>query len=157
MPEPLDLSKIKPIMEKYRGQDGALIPVLQEAQALYGYLPEEVLKVVSKALRVPLSRIYGVSTFYSMFDLSSPAKYPLELCTNISCGLCGSGQVLREIETELGIRTGETTPDGLFSIREVECLATCGMGPAMRVQDRIYEELTPGKVRKIIETLRKAG
>ncbi|MBI4495455.1 MAG: NAD(P)H-dependent oxidoreductase subunit E [Deltaproteobacteria bacterium] len=152
-----DLARLEPILKKYRGQEGALIPVLQEAQNLYGYLPEEVLVHLSRGLKIPLSRIYGVATFYTLFHLSPPGKYQLELCRSISCALCGSERIFRALEKELQIKRGETTADGLFTIQEVECLATCGMGPVMRLQDVIYENLTPAKARKIVEMLRKKG
>lgn len=146
--------KVDEIIRFYPDPKAACIPILHEIQDETGYIPKESLAWVARILTLPKSRVEGVVTFYTMFRMEPIGKYHLELCTNISCSLCGCESLLAEMEKELGIRLGETTPDGLFTLSEVECLATCGMGPAMKVGDTIYEELTPEKVNEIILELR---
>ena len=141
----------------YPEAGAACIPILHEIQAEAGFVPEEAVAWVARRLSLPRSRVMGVISFYTMLRLGKIGKHHLELCTNVSCSLCGSETLLSEIEKELGIKAGETTPDGLFTLSEVECLATCGMGPAMQVGDTIHEQLTPQKVRDIIQNLKRAG
>jgi len=149
--------KVKEIISSYPEPQSACLPILHEIQSQSGYIPRESISWVAKTIKVPRSQIEGVISFYTMFKTEPVGKYHLELCTNISCSLCGSESILRTIEKELGIRAGETTKDGLFTLSEVECLATCGMGPAMQVGDEIYEKLTPEKVIQIISDFRKRG
>ncbi len=147
--------KAAELISAYPEAGAACLPLLHEIQEEAGFLPRESLLWVSQMLSVPRSMVEGVVSFYTMFHLEPVGKYHLELCTNISCSLCGSEVILQTLEKELGVRIGETTKDGLFTLNEVECLATCGMGPAMRVGDEIHENLTPEKVLDLLRRLRQ--
>ncbi len=151
MPEPLDLSKIKPILEKYQGQDGALIPILQEAQALYGYLPEEALKTISQGLNIPLSRIYGVVTFYAQFYLNPRGRHTVRVCRGTACQVRGGKNVLKATQQFLGIGENETTPDFKFTFETVACLGACALSPVLLVDKNYYGKLTPAKVEKVLK------
>jgi len=122
MPEALDLSKLEPLWKKYQGQDGALIPILQEAQAIYGYLPEEVLKAISENLKIPMSRIYGVVTFYAQFYLNPRGRHTVRVCRGTACHVRGGKAVRKAVQQYLGIGENETTPDFKFTFETVACL-----------------------------------
>lgn len=145
MPEPIDLSKMKPIWKKYEGQKGALIPTLQEAQSFYGYLPEEVLKGISRKLKVPLSRIYGVVTFYAQFYLTPRGQHLIKSCQGTACHVRGAKGVLESLSRELKIEPGETTTDQKFSLETVACVGTCFLAPVMMIDEDYYGKLTPKK------------
>lgn len=110
MPAPLDLSKIDEVLQKYRGQDGALIPILQEAQSIYGYLPEEVLACISRGLKIPVSRIYGVVTFYAQFYLTPRGRHTVRVCRGTACHVRGGKNIRKAVQQFLGIEENETTP-----------------------------------------------
>jgi len=133
------------------------LPALHLVQEELGHVPPECFAWIARRLSTTAGRVRGVATFYGMFRRAPAGKHHLEVCTNISCALCGAGDVLRAVEEELGVKAGQTTPDGLFSLAETECLATCGMGPAMQVGDELYEGLTPGAARELVARLRKRG
>jgi NADH-quinone oxidoreductase subunit E len=156
-PSPRIQKKAAEIAAAYPDPHAACIPLLHEIQAEIGFLPKESLSWLARTLSMSRSIVEGVASFYTMFHTEPVGKYHLELCTNVSCSLCGSESLLRALEKELGIRAGETTGDGLFTLSEVECLATCGMGPAMQVGDEIHENLTPQKVVELIGELRRRG
>jgi NADH-quinone oxidoreductase subunit E len=151
MPEPLDLSKIKPILEKYQRQDGALIPILQEAQAIYGYLSEEALKTISQGLKIPLSRIYGVVTFYAQFYLNPRGRHTVRVCRGTACHVRGGKNVLKATQQFLGIGENETTPDFKFTFETVACLGACALSPVLLVDKNYYGKLTPAKVGKVLK------
>jgi len=151
MPEPLDLSKIKPILEKFQGQDGALIPVLQEVQALYGYLPEEALKTISQGLKFPLSRIYGVVTFYAQFYLTPRGRHTVRVCRGTACHVRGGKNVLKATHQFLGIGENETTADFKFTFETVACLGACALSPVLLVDKNYFGKLTPAKVEKVLK------
>lgn len=151
MPELLDLSKIDPILEKYRGQEGALIPVLQEAQAIYGYLPEDVLKAVSRGRKVPLSRIYGVVTFYAQFYLNPRGRHTVRVCRGTACHVRGGMYIRKAVKQFLGVEENETTPDFKFTFETVACLGACALSPVMLVDKNYYGKLTPAKAEKILK------
>jgi len=145
MPEPIDLSKMDPIWQKYEGQKGALIPTLQEAQSLYGYLPEEVLVGISRKLKVPLSRIYGVVTFYAQFYLTPRGQHLIKSCQGTACHVRGAKGVLESLSRELKIDPGGTTGDRKFSLETVACVGTCFLAPVMMIDEDYYGKLTPKK------------
>ena len=151
MPEPLDLSKLKPILEKFRGQEGALIPVLQEAQEIYGYLPEEVLAHISGDLKIPLSRIYGVVTFYAQFYLTPRGRHTVRVCRGTACHVRGGKNIRKSVQQFLGVEENETTPDFKFTFETVACLGACALSPVLLVDKTYYGKLTPGKVEKVLK------
>ena len=151
MPEAMDLSKMSPILEKFRGQEGALIPVLQEAQGIYGYLPEEVLAHISRELTIPLSRIYGVVTFYAQFYLTPRGRHTVRVCRGTACHVRGGKNIRKSVQQFLGIEENETTPDYKFTFETVACLGACALSPVLLVDKTYYGKLTPGKVEKVLK------
>jgi len=151
MAEVFDLSKIDTILEKYHGQDGALIPVLQEAQDVYGYLPEDVLNCISRTLKVSMSRIYGVVTFYSQFNLTPRGRHTVRVCRGTACHVRGGKSVRKAVQQFLGIRENETTEDLNFTFETVACLGACALAPVLLVNKNYYGKLTPAKVGQILK------
>jgi NADH-quinone oxidoreductase subunit E len=151
MPEPLELSKMEPVLEKFRGQEGALIPALQEAQGIYGYLPEEVLVHVSQGLKIPLSRVYGVVTFYAQFYVTPRGRHTVRVCRGTACHVRGGKNIRKAVQQFLGIEENETTPDFKFTFETVACLGACALSPVLLVDKTYYGKLTPGKVGKVLK------
>ena len=145
MPEPLDTSKLAAVLERHKKQKGALIPVLQDVQYAYGFLPEEALKIVSREMKLPLSRIYGVITFYAQFYLSPRGKHVIKSCQGTACHVRGSSGVLDALIRELHVRTGETTADLKFSLETVACVGTCFLAPVIMIDENYYGKLSPKK------------
>ncbi len=150
-------AKLDAILVGYPDKRAACIPALYLAQDELGWVPDDAIAWVSRRLDLAKSQVEGVATFYTMFNKHEVGRFHLELCTNISCSLCGAEQVLAAFEKELGICPGETTKDGMFTLHEVECLATCGLGPALQAGDEIHENLTPARVTELVSELRKRG
>jgi NADH-quinone oxidoreductase subunit E len=151
MQPPLDLSKIDEILKKYRGQDGALIPILQEAQGIYGYLTEEVLTAISRGLKIPLSRIYGVVTFYAQFYLTRRGRHTVRVCRGTACHVRGGMNIRKTVKQFLGVEENETTPDFKFTFETVACLGACALSPVLLVDKTYYGKLTPAKVGKVLK------
>ena len=142
--------KLLEVIEKNKDLPGALLPVLHEAQEIYGYLPIEVQQMVADGLGVSLSEVYGVATFYSRFSLTPKGKHQINVCLGTACYVKGSDKVLEEVEKMLGIKSGECTPDGLFSIESCRCVGACGLAPVMMIDEEVYGKLTPAEVHKIL-------
>ena len=151
MPNELDLSKLDGIFKKHLSEEGSLIPVLQEAQEVYGYLPEAVLAVIGKQLRVSMSRIYGVVTFYAQFYLNPRGRHTVRVCRGTACHVRGGKSVLNTVKEMLGIEDGETTEDFNFSLETVACLGTCFLAPVMMVDRSYCGKLIPQKIASIIK------
>jgi len=151
MERDMDLSKLDPIIEKYRDHEGALIPLLQEAQELYGYLPEEVLSRIGKALKIPQSRIYGVVTFYAQFYLTRRGRHTVRVCRGTACHVRGGKQVRKAVQQVLGIEENETTVDYKFTFETVACLGACALSPVLLVGKTYYGKLTPAKVENVLK------
>ncbi|HNY01436.1 MAG TPA: NAD(P)H-dependent oxidoreductase subunit E [Bacteroidales bacterium] len=152
------LEKVRAIMARYpEGQQkSALLPVLHIAQEeLGGYLSVDVMNYVASLLGIQPIEVYEVATFYSMFRLEPAGKYVIEVCRTGPCTLAGGERILGHLCETLAIGVGETTPDGLFTLKETECLGSCGTGPTMQVNTEFYEQLTPGKIDRILEDLRE--
>jgi NADH-quinone oxidoreductase subunit E len=145
MQESFDSAKLEKILELHSGQKGALIPVLQEIQAAYGYLPEAALKIVSQKTRTPLSRIYGVITFYAQFYLTPRGKHLIKSCQGTACHVRGSSRVLDTLSRELAVNPGGTTADLNFSLETVACVGTCFLAPVLMINEDYYGKLTPKK------------
>ncbi len=122
---------------------GTLMPTLQKAQEIYGYLPIEVQTMIAKGLNVPLSEVYGVATFYSQFSLFPKGQYKVSVCLGTACYVKGSGEIFEKIQDILKIKSGETTPDGKFSLADCRCVGACGLAPVMMINDDVYGRLTP--------------
>lgn len=136
-------------------KQSAVLPALAAAQEQnQGYLTESLLDAVARYLDMPRVAVYEVATFYSMFDLEPVGRHKINICTNISCMLCGADELVAHLEKRLGIKLGETTPDGKFTLKvEEECLAACAGGPMMTVDGHYYEKLTPEKIDEILDGL----
>lgn len=145
------MKKLLQIIEKNKDRKGALIPVLHEAQELYGYLPFEVQKTISEGLQIPLTEIYGVVTFYTNFSVNPKGKYRIQVCLGTACYVKGAAKILERLREKLGIEVGECTEDGKFSIEEARCIGACGLAPVIMINDDVYGRLTPDEVDRIIE------
>ena len=143
--------KLYEVIEKYKGKKGALIPVLHEAQEIYGYLPIEVQKIVSEELDIPLTEVYGVVTFYAQFSLNPKGKYKIGVCLGTACYVKGSGAIVDKIKEKLGIDVGQCTEDGKFSLDATRCIGACGLAPVMTINDDVYGKLTVEDVEGILE------
>jgi len=149
--EPEDLEKVKGVIEEYKGEQGALVPVLQEINAAYNYLPENVLRYISEELDIPLSLIYRVATFYNAFSLKPIGKHKITVCLGTTCHVKGAPRIVDTLERELGIKTGETTEDMNFTLETVNCLGCCGLAPVITINEELYGKVTLAKIPKIIE------
>ena len=129
---------------------GALIPVMQKAQELFGYLSFETMELISERMDVPVSEIYGVATFYALFSLKPKGEYIISVCTGTACYVKGAQAVLDEVKKQLGIESGETTEDGKFSIQDTRCLGCCGLAPVMTINNDVYGRLDPADVKDIL-------
>lgn len=145
------LAEVSKMLEKYKGQKGVLLQVLQEAQHIVGYLPIEVQKMVSEALDITLSEVYSTITFYSFFSLKPRGKYQIRVCLGTACYVRGADKVLDRIKTELGIDVGDTTDDTKFSLDACRCIGACGLAPAIVINDEVYGRLTPDKIPDILK------
>ena len=145
------LDKVKDIIKKFKDMKGALIPVLHEVQKLYKYLPEEALQVVSEELDIPMSEIYGVSTFYSQFTLEPKGEHIIKVCLGTACYVKGSQDILDRFSSILKVEIGKTTSDGKFTLEAARCLGACGLAPVLMVDDKVYGRLIPDDVIRIIE------
>jgi NADP-reducing hydrogenase subunit HndA len=138
------------VIAKYKGMKGALMPIMQEAQEIYGYLPYQVQKIISDETGIPIEKIYGVATFYAQFSMSPKGKYVVAMCLGTACYVKGAGAVLEEIEKVLGIEDGGCTPDGKFSLEVCRCVGACGLAPVMIVDGDVYGKMTPDRVAGIL-------
>jgi len=143
--------KLQEIIEKYKDTRGALIPVLHEAQELYGYLPLEVQKAISEGLNIPLTEIYGVVTFYAQFSLKPKGKYRINVCMGTACYVKGAQLILDKLQEKLGIHVGDCTEDGKFSLEACRCVGACGLAPVMMINDDVYGRLVPDQIESILE------
>jgi NADH-quinone oxidoreductase subunit E len=154
MDKEIDVSKLDKVIEKYQGQEGTLIPILQEAQEICGYLPAEVILHISRKTKVPAARVYGVITFYAQFYLERRGRHTVRACRGTACHVRGAKPVLKVIEQVLEIKDGETTPDYKFSLETVACLGACFLAPVMMVDKNYYGKLIPQKVESILKQYR---
>lgn len=150
---PLDLTPLFGVLEQHKAQRGAVIPVLQKAQGIYGWLPREVLEVIAREMRVPLSRLYGVATFYSQFHLARRGRHIVRQCDGTACHVKGSARIIDAAESALGIKAGQTTPDYRVTFEVVYCLGSCGLAPVAMVDDEIVGHLVPETMVKILDRL----
>ncbi len=151
----IDIERLEPVLEQYKAVEGSLITILQKAQDLYGYLPVELLNYIALETGNKPAKVLGVATFYAQFRLEPVGKYLIMLCQGTACHVNGSEAVGQAICEELEIRDGETTKDGLFTLKNVACLGCCSLSPVMMINDETYGTLTPAKARTILKEIRQ--
>lgn len=152
----LDLGKLEPVFERYRDiSNGALIPVLQTAQEVYGYLPVQVLEAIADRLAVPISQVYGVVTFYAQFHLEPRGKHIVRTCQGTACHVRGAGKILDALKADLGVAPGKATGDLQFTLETVACIGACGLAPVIMVDQDTHGRLTPDSIPEILDKYRK--
>lgn len=151
--EALDLTPLDEILDEYQTERGAVIPVLQRAQAIYGYLPRQVLETIAHKMRVPVSHVYGVVTFYSQFYLAKRGRHIIRQCDGTACHVRGAARIIEAVEKELGIKAGETTQDYRATYEVVYCLGSCGLSPTAMVDDEVVGHLVPERMIEIVRDL----
>lgn len=147
---PEQKQRLDEIIERHREQKGAILPVLQEAQEVYGYLPVEVQGMIADGLGVSLEEVYGVSTFYSQFSLTPKGRYNISICLGTACYVKGAAAVLEKLTEALGIQPEECTPDGKFSLTACRCVGACGLAPVLTVNGDVYGRMTPEEVAQVL-------
>ncbi len=143
------------LVRRYPERRSALIPILHEVQGEVGYLSPEAIEWVAGYLGLSPADVMSVASFYDMLYLEPVGKHMIYVCQNLSCSLLGAERLIRHLESKLGIRMGETTPDGLISLKRMECLASCGTAPAIQIDGIFYERMTPKKLDEVLEQLRE--
>jgi NADH:ubiquinone oxidoreductase subunit E len=143
--------RLDEIIEEYRGKPGALIPVLQIAQTIFGYLPEQALKRISLGLGKSYSEVAGVVSFYSFFSTKPRGKHLIRVCLGTACYVRGGKQVLDALKKNLGVDVGDTTEDALFTLEVARCFGACGLAPAMCIDEEVYKRVRPTKIREILK------
>lgn len=149
-------TKLRAVLAETKKLKGGLMPSLQSAQEIYGYLPIEVQKIVAEELGVSLEEVFGVATFYSQFTLNPKGKYQVSVCIGTACYVKGSGEVIAEIKKILGIEAGECSADGKFSLTATRCIGCCGLAPVMTINDQVFGKVTKGEVASILKPFLEA-
>ena len=148
--------KIDLIVESYKEQEGSLIPVLHEVQGAFGYLPEDVQAYIAEKMGIPLSEVYGVVSFYTLFSTEPKGKHTISVCLGTACYVKGSGDILAEFEKQLKVKVGQTTADGFFTLEACCCLGACGLAPVLTIDGDVHGRLVTKDVAAIINKY-KAG
>ena len=146
--------QIKKIIEATDGQAGAPIRVLQRVQGIIGHLPREALDTVSREMRIPLSELYGITSFYSFFSMVPKGKYVIQVCLGTSCYVKGGQKIIDSLKKDFGLESGNTTPDGKFSLQTVRCLGCCGLSPVLAVNENVHRKVKPSKLKEILSSYR---
>ncbi|MEG1687330.1 MAG: NAD(P)H-dependent oxidoreductase subunit E [Angelakisella sp.] len=147
---PAQKTELMEVIAKHKDQPGALMPILQHAQTIYGYLPIEVMEMISLATDIPLAEIYGVATFYSQFSLNPKGQYKVSVCLGTACYVKGAGDVFDRVSQRLGIASGECSADGKFSLEACRCIGACGLAPVMTINDEVFGRLIPDDIDTIL-------
>ncbi|MCE5234650.1 MAG: NAD(P)H-dependent oxidoreductase subunit E [Clostridiaceae bacterium] len=147
--------KLDTIISRWKGEQGGLLPIMQHAQELMGCLDDEVQRYISDKTGASVSTIYGIATFYSLFTLAPKGKYKIGLCLGTACYVRGSQNVIDELQKELKVEVGKTTPDGLFTLDATRCIGCCGLAPAMMINDEVFGRLVPSDVPGILDHFRQ--
>lgn len=145
------IEEFEQFMYQNKDRKGPLMPILQEAQNIFGYLPEEIMNKISNSLNIPLADIYGVATFYSQFTFIPKGKTDIHICLGTACYVKGSKEIMDEFEEKLGIKSGETTKDGKFSLAETRCLGDCGKAPVLEINNEQVPNFTKSDVERILK------
>jgi NADH-quinone oxidoreductase subunit E len=151
---PATLDKFNEIIARYPKKEAAMLPVLYLAQREFGHIGPEAIDYVAKLMGQTPARVYGVVSFYTMFHMQPIGRHHIQVCRTLPCALRGAEAVTALIQRKLGIDPGQTTPDGRFTLTEVECLASCGTAPMMQINDDFYENLTEGMISEILDSLK---
>ena len=151
----MDATRLDAILTRYEGEPYDLIPILQDIQDDYNYLPKDELKVVGQRLNVPLTQIFSVATFYKMFSLVPKGKHQLKVCLGTTCHLRGGQRLVDSVSSRLGVEVGYTSKDGEFSLETVGCLGSCAQAPIMMIDDKYYARGTVDKVPKVLKLYQK--
>ena len=141
---------IKNVCKEHGNKAGEVINVLHKVQGEYGYLPAEIQELVAKELGIPVSRVYGIVSFYSFFTMTPKGEHPISVCLGTACYVRGAEKVLDELKRQLGIGVGEVTPDGKFSLTCLRCVGACGLAPVIEVGDKVYGRMTPDRVKDVL-------
>lgn len=138
------------VIRELKDEKGCLMPIMQKAQEIYGYLPIEVQKMIADELHVPMEKIYGIATFYSQFALNPKGEYQISVCLGTACYVKGAGDIYNKLQELLGISGGECTPNGKFSLDACRCVGACGLAPVMMINDEVYGRLAVEDVEAIL-------
>lgn len=145
---------VREIVNRLKDIRGSLIPIMHEIQKIFGYLPEKALQITSEGLKIPLSEIYSVATFYSQFSLEPKGEHLIKVCLGTACYVKGSQDIMDRLVNILEVEVGKTTKDGKFTLEAARCLGGCGLAPIMMIDDKVYGRLIPDDVVRIIEEYR---
>ncbi len=148
------LKQFDEVVSRYPEKKSAVLPVLYMAQKEFGHLSQEAIEYVAKLMDIPAARLYGIVTFYTMLNMNPVGRHHLQVCRTLPCALLGSERITNYLKKKLGINLGETTPDGKFTLSEVECLASCDTAPVMQINDDYCENLSEEKIDKVFENLK---
>lgn len=151
---PPALEKFNDIIARYPKKEAAMLPVLYLAQQEFGHIGSEAIDYIAKLMDQAPARVYGVVSFYTMFNMKPVGRHHIQVCRTLPCALRGAEKVTTLIKQKLGIEPGQTTPDQRFTLSEVECLASCGTAPMMQINDDYYENLTEGTISEILDSLK---
>lgn len=151
---PIDLSLMDPLIEKYKGKKGSMIPLLQGTQEIYGYIPRVAFEKLAAETGLKLSEMYGVATFYAQFRLSPVGKHIVKICHGTACHVQNAKALTEALEEALKLKDGETTDDGLFTLESVACLGCCSLAPVMMIGEETYGKLTGAQAVKIVKNIR---
>jgi len=149
------LLRIREICQGFNGEHSELINILHGCQGYFGYLPAEVQEAIALEINMPVSKIFGVVTFYSFFTMKPKGRFPISICTGTACYVRGADKLVDEFKRELGIDLGQTTEDGKYSLSSLRCVGACGLAPVVMVGDKTYGHVAPSKVKKILKEYKK--
>jgi len=149
-----DQRMVDAVIDRHLEREGALLPVLQELQRECGWLSPEVLTRVAQRFKVPPSKVYGVASFYTLFSTTPKGLHVIKVCESTPCHTVGAQAVIKELESQLGVKVGATTQDGLFTLELTSCLGVCGVGPVMEIDGEVFGNLTPGDIAGILDKYR---
>lgn len=146
-----EYQQLEEVFTKYKGKQGSLIPVLQAAQNIFGYLPAEVLQRIAQELQLPFAKVYGVVTFYAQFHLKPRGRNIIRVCLGTACHVRGGSKIVEAVSKKLGIKDGETTEDMKFTLESVACVGACGLAPVMMINDDTHGRLTPDMIPALLD------
>ena len=147
----MKIDELLAVCDEHNNDPGELINILHAAQGIFGYLPREVQEIIAGRLYIPVSKVYGVVTFYSFFTMTPKGKYPISVCLGTACYVRGGKKIVERIKELLDVEIGETTKDRLFTFEVARCIGACGLAPAMSIDDQVYKQVNPDKLEQILK------